>query len=258
MMVLADILANRAWLRRSRPFPHIVARNVFTADFYDALARQMRDILAKGLAETPTATVFSRAIAGYDAYGIGFDHSLPRPAAVFLSAPWRDLMCGLFGVGVTPYVFAGSHHHTVGSRNGFIHCDFNPVWFPRCADGRIQVPNDTLCSYTRGTGPLDDLQKMQVVRGAVVLFFLLNEDWRPGDGGEIGLFTAANSRVDTPAFACPPINNSLIAFECTPRSFHAFISNKRLSRTSIIMWVHRTMEEAVQRFGEAQLEQWRT
>lgn len=258
MIRLQEVLANRAWLRRERPFPHVVARNVFADDFYDELARSICGRLAQGLSETPSPHRFSRSIPGYDSYGIGFDPSMGDPLALFLSPAWRDLMCGLFGIGPTSYVFAGSHHHTVGSANGFVHNDFNAVWFPRIDGDEMRIPNNDLCSYTRGAGPLADHEKIQVVRGAVVLFFLLNDGWQEGDGGALGLFESSAGNPAEPALECPPLNNSLVAFECTPQSFHAFLTNHRLSRTSIIMWVHRTMNDAVQRFGEdQQLETWK-
>jgi hypothetical protein len=257
MIELADVLVNRAWLRRERPFPHVVAQNVFREDFYEQLADQLRQILVRGLSETPSPYLFSRSIPGYDSYGIGFDHSIIGPASLFISPAWRDLMSGLFGIGVTPFVFAGSHYHSVGSKNGFVHSDFNPVWFRRQNNGSIQVPSSDVCSYTRGAGPLGESEKVQVVRGAVVLFFLLNDGWRPGDGGEIGLFSSSGSDVHQPTLSCAPLNNSLVAFECTPDSLHGFLSNSRLPRTSIIMWVHRTLEEARERFGEGRLERWK-
>lgn len=78
MSNLTDILANRAWLHRSWPFPHFVARDVFMSDFYSALAAQLHTILGRGLSETPGRGQFSRSIPGYDAYGIGVDQSLPE------------------------------------------------------------------------------------------------------------------------------------------------------------------------------------
>src|SRR5690242_1773372 len=119
MPQLSDVLANRAWLRRSWPFPHVVARDVFKPDFYFALAAQMREILGRGLSDSPGAGRFSRNIPGYDAFGIGLDRSAPEPAAIFVSAAWRDMMSDLFGITRTPYVFAGAHHHAIGSRSGF-------------------------------------------------------------------------------------------------------------------------------------------
>lgn len=258
MATLESVVSNRAWLRRSRPFPHVAARNVFTGDFYGVLDAQLRDLLGQGLGETPEPDRFSRSIPGYDSYGIGFGADYPGPIGLFLSAGWRNLICDLFGIKATPYVFAGAHHHTVASANGFVHNDFNPVWFPRTDEpDRIQTPDPRRCDYKTGAGPLSDAEKIQVVRGAVVLFFAGNDEWRPGDGGETGLYATPDDPVDAPALRCPPINNSLVAFECTPRSFHTYLSNTRLPRTSIIMWVHRTLDEAGRTFGTEGLERWK-
>jgi hypothetical protein len=258
MSALTDAMANRAWLRRRYPFPHIVARNVFVHDFYAALATQLHEIMRRGLSEVPAKGQISRNIPGYDAYGIGLSQSCTGPIAIFLSVAWRDLMCELFAIGSTPYVFAGVHHHLIGSAEGFIHNDFNPVWFPRASGQCVQIPNQEICAYKTGAGTLPESDKIQVVRGAVVIFFLLNDGWRTGDGGETGLYSSGLGRVSDPAIKCPPENNSLIAFECTPRSFHAYRTNTRLARTSIIMWVHRTTEEAADKYGEERFERWKT
>ena len=34
---LGELLANRRWVRRTRPFPHVYARVVFVPDFYARL-----------------------------------------------------------------------------------------------------------------------------------------------------------------------------------------------------------------------------
>jgi hypothetical protein len=57
----ADVLANRAWLRRKQPFPHIVAHDVFKPDFYAALSAQLRGILGCGLSDAPVRGRFSRS-----------------------------------------------------------------------------------------------------------------------------------------------------------------------------------------------------
>jgi hypothetical protein len=236
---------------------HVVAWNVFLPDFYIELAAQLKEVIDQGLSESPDGGRFSRNIGGYDAYGIGFGRNQTGPLGLFVSKGWRDLMTHLFGIGSTPYIFAGAHHHAVGSEDGFVHCDLNPVWFPRAPGEEVQVPNDELCAYKTGAGRLAASDKVQLVRGAVVIFYLLNDGWCPGDGGETGLFDGALAAVAAPLVRCAPENNSLIAFECTPHSFHCFLSNRRLPRTSIIMWVHRPFEEAVAKFGADNLEQWK-
>jgi hypothetical protein len=255
-LCLAEVLANRSWLRASCPFLHIVARNVFQRDFYQAMAAQLKAMLDLGLSEVPDRKRISRTIPGYDAYGLGLSRAVPEPLALFLSPAWRDLMCNLFEIGPTPYVFAGIHYHAVDSKNGFIHNDLNPVWFPLAINGEIQTPNHEICSYKTGVGSAPVNEKIQVVRGAAMIFYLLNDGWRPGDGGETGLYASPRSPILDPDVRCAPENNSLVMFECTPHSFHTFLSNRRLPRASMIMWVHRRLEEAVEKFGRDRLEGW--
>jgi hypothetical protein len=256
MTAPADVLASRSWLRRDLPFPHVVARDVFKPDFYRALDRQIGDLVRLGLSESPGHGGFSRNLPGYDAYGVGLGHAGGQPTDIFLSPAWRDLLCGLHGIGPTPYVFAGAHHHAPGSKSGFIHNDFNSVWFPKAKDDEIQIPDQELCAYKTGVGPLGDEDKVEVIRGAAMIFFLGNDGWRPGNGGETGLYSSSEAVVGRPEASWPPENNTLISFECTPQSFHGYLSNVRGSRTSIIMWVHRTREEAVERYGADRFERW--
>jgi hypothetical protein len=255
MVDVASSLAGRDWLRRDWPFPHVVAWDVFRPEFYDALAGQMRGILARGLSETAARGRFSRSIPGYDAYGFSLDGATEGPLALFLSAEWRDLLADLFDVPMTPYVFAGAHHHTPRSASGNVHNDLNPGWFPRANGTAIQVPNNDVCNFRTGVGRLDDAAKIQVVRGVAMILFLLNDGWRPGDGGETGLYASRGSAA-RPAVRIPPRNNSLLAFECTPRSYHTFLSNCRLPRTSVIMWIHQPLETAIARHGADRLERW--
>jgi hypothetical protein len=255
---LAEVLANREWLLRPRPFPHIIAWNVFRPSFYAQLAREIQSVLDLQLSEVPDRHRFSRAIPGYDSYGIGFPERQTGALSLFLTPEWRDMISRLFGITPTPYVFAGAHHHTPGSENGFIHSDFNPVWFPVAENDRIiRTPNHEICAYKTGAGSLADSQKIQVVRGAAVIFYLVNDGWKSDDGGETGLYDSPRRGVAAPLVRVPPENNTLVAFECTPQSFHTFLANPRRPRTSVIMWVHRPLEEAVARFGEERLERWK-
>lgn len=257
MIELDAVLASRNWLRGTHPFPHVMCRDVFTPRFHAALSAQLRDLLGRGLSELPDPARLSRNLPGYDAYAIGFNPAAAgSPASLFTSPAWRDLICGLFGVERTPYVFAGAHHHAAGGASGFIHNDLNPVWFPVAEPGRMQSPDGDRCSYKTGAGSLSGDRKVQVVRAVAVLYFLLNDGWQPGDGGEIGLYDSARAPIERPAARCPPINNSLIAFECTPRSYHAYLANRRRPRTSIIMWMHRSTGDAVARYGAGRLERW--
>jgi hypothetical protein len=235
-----------------------VARSVFKADFYAALERQVHAILRKGLSETPAAGYFSRNLPGYDAYALGLHPVSGEPTELFFTPEWREMLAVIWGVSPTPYIFVGAHHHTPGSASGFIHNDYNPVWFPRVVDERVQIPNQQLCSYRTGVGPLAPDRKAEMVRGVALILYVANQEWRPGDGGETALYGASDAKPNDPVAVWAPENNSLVSFECTPNSFHTFLSNRRIARTSIIMWVHRPLEEAVSLYGEHNLERWKS
>jgi 2OG-Fe(II) oxygenase superfamily len=251
---LSEVFACRRWMRADWPFTHVVARDVFTRDFYRELETEVRDLLALGLSETPRDKGFSRNIRGYDAYGATLPQIRHAPSTIFISPAWRDMLCALHGIAATPYVFAGAHHHPPASPSGLIHNDFNPAWFPRAPDDRMQTPDQYRCSYTTGEGELPAAQKIQVARAAVAIFFVANENLRAGDGGETGVYRSGAQTPRPPDGAWPPTNNTLVTFECTPHSFHRFLTNRRVPRTSIIMWTHCNVEDALKRFGVDSLE----
>jgi len=48
----------------------------------------------------------------------------------------------------------------------------------------------------------------------------------------------------------------MLAFECTPFSFHSFLHNHRHPRNSFILWLHRRREEVAQRWGAERIAMW--
>jgi hypothetical protein len=259
MVRLADILANRTWLRRNEPFFHVLARDVFTQRFYASVASEYMQILGRRLYEGANGhgEKFSRSIAGYDAYGMGFNQSIKGSLAVFSSPEWQGLMAGLFEVAATGHINVGAHHHVLGSASGWIHNDFNPVWFPRDSNGPIRYPDHRLCAYKTGAGPLPASKKIQVVRAVAMIFYLANDGWIEGDGGETGLYDSRTASAADAHTRVQPYNNSILLFECTPDSYHTFLANPRRARNSIIMWIHHSKEDAIARWPEHELETWK-
>jgi Rps23 Pro-64 3,4-dihydroxylase Tpa1-like proline 4-hydroxylase len=83
-----------------------------------------------------------------------------------------------------------------------------------------------------------------------MLFYLSNPPWRRGGGGSTGLYRSGDDDIRRPVASVPPLNNSMLLFECTPQSFHGFISNVRTPRNSIVMWLHQTKAQVGQLWGE--------
>jgi hypothetical protein len=146
------------------------------------------------------------------------------------------------------------HYHETGSKDGFIHQDFSACWFvnrPR-ADG-INVTDSSLCDYRTGAVSGPGVLPRERVRAVAMLYYLNNPPWASGDGGETGLYRSREDAIDRPAATIPPLNNSMLIFECSPRSFHSFRSNRRNPRSSIVMWLHTTTEVAAAKWGRGSI-----
>jgi hypothetical protein len=248
---LDELLENRRWVRRVRPFPHVYAREVFTYAFY----RQLHDEFERIEREQPE--VFQRNMVGYDASGTAISRFRDGPLGVFVSREWHDLIAGVAGVRATGDVNAALHHHDPGGDSGWPHNDLNPAWFGGPAPGpdEIRFENVDGVALHDGARP-PGVEARENIRAVSLLFYLGNPDWEPGDGGETGLFSDVATAYRASAVAVPPVNNSMVLFECTPRTWHAFISNRTKPRNSVVMWLHRTKDEAVQRWGDESIAYW--
>jgi hypothetical protein len=244
------MLANRRWLCRTDPFPHVTAANVFVPSVSEALSAAARRIRERGLDGSGRYSY----MGWYDAHGLSFDAAEPWPLGLFVSKQWHDLIAGVARVEATGHVNAGLHYHAPGSSHGFVHNDLNPAWFARTPEyDEVELARHDVVKYTTGESPRPGVRPIRVVRAAALLYFLDNDGWRPGDGGELGLYRSISDEPGRPAHVIAPRTNSLVLFECTPYSYHCFISNSRVGRTSVIMWLHRSERDAIRRWGEGAL-----
>jgi hypothetical protein len=257
---LSAIVLQRRFWRRVEPFPHVVARDVFRPELVAALEGAFASFVGRGLSASRDPERFSRSVPGYGAYVFHLGPGTEGPLSLFLSRGWHDMLARLFGVDATLDVDVALHHHEPRSPTGWVHNDLNPGFFvdqPR-PDG-VNASDALACDYQSGA-LLERRSGLgaprEVVRAVALLYFLGNDRWSPGDGGETGLFTEQWSDVRTPAARVPPHNNSLVAFECTPRSYHAFLSNVRSPRSCVVMWLHRKKSEVVERWGERSIQRW--
>ena len=113
------------------------------------------------------------------------------------------------------------------------------------------------CRYTDGCTTEPGIETREMVRAVTMIFYLANPPWSPGDGGETGLYRAAEQPVDRPSVRIPPVNNSVLVFENTPFSYHSFLRNHRQHRNSAILWLHRTKAEVAALWGESAVYKWR-
>ena len=253
---LSDVMENRRWWFDADPFPHFRATSVFTSEFCERLTAAFQELLDAGLSEAPSHQRFSRNMQYSDAYGWDFPPDVSGPLAIFYSRAWHDLLRSITGVPATLDVNAALHHHPPGSKPGFVHRDLSAAWMsdqPR-PDG--MNPMDKMrCSYSHGRTSDPGVAVRREVRAVTMIYYLANGSWQPGDGGQTGLYRSGNDPVDQPACAVAPMDNSILVFENTPASWHSFLTNRR-PRNSVILWLHRSYEDACSRWGDSVVSRW--
>jgi len=235
-------------LHLDRPFPHVRAFNVFAPEFHLALENQWEEIAARGTSATPDSTRLSKNMPLSDAYAWNFPTDIDGPLGIFYSRGWHDLLHDAIGIDATFDVNAALHHHPLDDEDGFVHNDFNVCWFTD--QSRIDDINPmdlSNCGYFDGK-PKNGGAVSERVRAAAMIYYLANGRWRPEYGGHTGLYATQDAPIHSPDVSIAPIDNSLLAFEITPYSFHAFLRNRR-RRNSVILWLHRTQEATRARWG---------
>jgi hypothetical protein len=260
--MLEDVLQNRRWVHTDHPFPFVTADDVFKPAVYEGLVASFREVFDRGLRETGTiGDTFTGSPKGNYAYSYIVRPSMQGALRVFMSQEWHDLIARTFGIEATGGLSLALHHHRFGGENGRPHNDLNPGWFadlpPGTKPGTVNVHDPEANSYPLGKCYAPGVTTHETVRAIAVLYYLNNPPWKRGDGGETGLYRAVNCAAEDALVRIPPRNNSLLAFECSPWSYHGYIANTAHTRDSIIMWLHRSKQSVVELWGEHSIVVWK-
>ena len=127
----------------------------------------------------------------------------------------------------TGRIDAALHSSPQGSHTGWIHNDLCSGWFDEAStasEGPV-FANRSACDYFTGQIKNASASPKEYVRVATVIYYLCNEGWTAGDGGETGLYAAKVDREHTTIELVPPADNTLLLFECSPHSYHRFLAN---------------------------------
>lgn len=241
-MSVPDLSGGEWWLQTA-PFRHFRAQNVFKPAEYERLSAAFTAALAKGRGAGAAIKT-----ANYDADIIGLTRAVASWFDPIFTDQWIEGMHRAMMIPDIHRVDGALHSSPPGSRTGWIHTDYCSAWFDESSEPSQTpiFPNRAACDYFTGKPRHPDARPAEYARAATMIFFLCNDGWRPGDGGETGLYGSACGHE---AELVAPVNNSLVFFRCSPHSYHRFITNPGRTRNSIILWVHETIEGAAANWG---------
>jgi len=247
---LPELNPRGEWFTYQHPFRHIRAEGVFREESYRRLENSFMALRDGTPANGNRQLQFRKSQPAYDALLVAMQSQLSSRFAPLFDRRWIDFLASLLGVPALPQVDGALHHIPRHSRSGWIHNDFCSAWFDAQLTGDVVFPDRNKCEYFSGTPRTPDAQPREYVRAATTIFYLHNDGWRRGAGGETGLYSAMHD-VPGKSSTVPPLNNSLLLFECSPHSYHRLIENPGSPRNSIILWLHCSVEDAQSRWGRA-------
>lgn len=241
---LSDYVQDYQSLKKVKLQPHgdvryMVIENVFAPVYAEEIARAIEDdIKTRGMTEEQNPDTFSR-IEDYDGYAFVPKPDLKSPYRVFYSRDWYEFFKEMSGFSLDTNVMTGLHHHEIGSKNGYVHSDYAYYYFRKrpFQNGLNHWYRNSQYQVTE-KGSKEEVGPGVIVtrRALAFIYYVGNEEWSLGDGGETGFYATQDSKV--PYFSVPPKHNSLLVFEVSETSHHGFLSNHKRNRNTVIQWFH--------------------
>jgi hypothetical protein len=243
-----------SWEENSYPFRHWRCSSLLNEDAYSRVCNEFLKILAATDQEASGKLRFAKNIPKYDAYALAASAELARRFRPFFGDEFSRQIATFLGIPYCARVDGALHSNPPGARTGWIHTDLCSGWFDEsnlpCSDDML-YPDRGRCEYFTGRAKSPGAQPVEYVRIASLLYFLGNDGWREGDGGETGLYAGEHDGPFCRKRLVPPLNNTAVLFLCSPHSYHRFVSNIRNTRNSIVMWLHLDAKSARATWGDA-------
>jgi len=228
--------------RFEKPFPVLIADEFFEKKIYRSLMTEFDNVLARGLWEGASnrpekvfwrSSTYSSRVARYD--DMFTYHAKPELNALQKSFFSREFFLWIrkaFPIPVMPDFSCAFHHHVAGSKSGVPHTDFTiEAWRPLPLQDHLSQ-----CDFNISPTSLSHGKVKIGARAIALIYYLNNPKWSPSMGGETFIFNS--EKPSDIALKIAPLDNRLLAFEISPRSWHSFRRNIRSDRSSIVLFLY--------------------
>lgn len=241
-----------AWQESLLPFRHFSANDVFDAPTYQRLGERFSQILDTTVGLREGRYKMRPSQGTNDGLVLGLTDHLAADFAPLFTETWLRSLATLLDLDFLPRIEGALHSNPQGSRTGWIHTDCCSAWFDESSGkpDQLMLPPRGRCSYFTGQPKVAEARPAEYIRAATMIFYLCNDGWETGNGGETAVYSQDCETPDTLVKLIEPRNNSLFLFECSPHSYHRFITNPGQRRNSIILWLHSSVDDAQTRWGD--------
>lgn len=237
-----------------RPYRHLILRNVFKPEVYDALCRLFPVYISR--CNRPHGNVGSNGLF-YDALIYSMrDEDCVGGWEFFIKKSWQEFIASAFGLEFTPYTAYSLHHHSgspsAPSKSGWSHLDLSVCSVSGgLRDDRVTISRDV--EYADDSWDRQP-QVRKVLRSVAMLFYLNNPQGENCMGGGTGIYSGFD--ITQMVKMIHPVNNSLFAFEIGPDSYHGFVG-ANYDRSAMVQWFHSVPSYIVSRNLSKFQEMWR-
>lgn len=157
---------------------------------------------------------------------------------VFLSYEFKKLIEQLFSKKLSHYTEILFHNNVPITEDKYIHDDYTNVVFQKQGDVtglKSATPAEGFGPFVNHEITVED-QSLEVKKRAVTALLYLNKNWKPGLGGETGIFYKGEDYIELSCIA--PIFNRLVIFEVSKDSHHNYKKSSLKNRNSISQWFY--------------------
>lgn len=233
----------------SYPYNYLIVEDLFDEGTAFGLSAVFNDLIQTGRTIGKVGEVGDLV---YEAINFTpkLQHVQSTPISTIASVELKNLIAEVFDIYLDENLMIGMHRHNPPSKPGWSHTDFAVVSFPNIPANhggqRVYAEADQV-NYS------DDSKHRQpdsikTARAIACLYYTANQEWRPGLGGETGVYLPDGKTL---VASVPPKNNSLFAFEISPHSYHAYLGSAAMQRSSFIWWYHAAPGYLMKRHAES-------
>ena len=216
----------------SFPYHHYVLHNVFNEDIYNLIVNDC----IKNTKRTKRYCDLENSKTDYAGKLENIpNEKIKKGTDFFTSDLWKEFNEQIFDLILTKYIALSFHVHDAPAKKGFLHSDFNICSFMKTKK-KYQLIN---APYAND----EDDDFVKVMRSVAFLYYFNNnpELSFTGDGGT-DIFDDKRKLFNT----IKATNNSLLCFEITPITYHAFAGSS-YDRFAIVGWLHSTPAKAIRK-----------